>query len=275
MRSDSVTVTHRISNAHSVRQYSTQIQSSLVRRTMLFEVFLFGNVLCVASFSSRDVGKCCKGGESWDCDEHSSSNRVCEQAKKREKLASTALAPHSCYKSYECCEWRLATCAGKKPGVECYNWIGSIDGSGNKDRTRRNRKTYLHEGGTCQSYLISEGTSRSIQYTCVEGATHEMQCSGSSARLLSFAGESTLSHHSYTHLPMVPSSFTHPSSPHTHLLAICGTLCGPYSTHHLLSTYDGILDIKSTNFTLEYQLVAFLCTQQSNIGRRRYFSLFC
>ena len=197
---------------------------------MLFEVFLFGNVLCVASFSSSNVGQCCDGSKSWDCDEHSMGKRVCEQVHKGEKkkdppgcestwLEITGRRPRTCFtwqecsKRYECCDDRYtATCAGKKGGP-CYHWLTPLN-----EHLDSTLGQYHYTGGQCESVLK---TAFKREWKCEKGDTHEMRCRGAAKRFAPWTGEPTSSHTTHTtHLPMAPSSFTHPSSHHTRLFAI-------------------------------------------------------
>lgn len=125
---------------------------------MLSLVFIFANLLCVASFSQSDVGKCCDSGEGKLVDCGLYSDRVCVR-----NLWSRM--DYDCYKKIECCETKFAGCAGLDRTRTCHNYHDM------KFHWRHGEKRYT--GGTCQH----EG-ERCPELVC-EGSTETRTTSGS------------------------------------------------------------------------------------------------
>ena len=176
---------------------------------MLFEVFLFGSAVCHAA----TVGTCCEKNlgsglisfRSWECDEHSTSNRVCEKI---------TMGETTCDMNYDCCETELATCAGKNVGDACYSWRGKptdsslFYSSGQFQGSSAGGQPRVWTGGTCQSVLHQTWSRRkrmepALESTCEKGVTHEMRCVDAEESFVSWGGEPTSSltprtHHVHT-----------------------------------------------------------------------------
>ena len=125
--------------------------------TMLSLVFIFANLLCVASFSQSDEGKCCDSREEKlvPCDLY--SNRVCIRNR-------WSRINYECYKEVECCETKYSGCAGLDPTRTCHNYHDM------SSHWKHGKKLYT--GGTCQlegercPELVCEGSTETRTSTC-------------------------------------------------------------------------------------------------------------